>query len=644
MGNYRDYSNYGPMVINPDMYALGHFEYYRNPELDETKQIIMSFEDFLYRHIDENWKSRLRYKFYTNSMPIGRIRHNVKNPTEYWMTDCDIKKITYTRVDQFSVIVDVIIIADLEVYGEKEIDTAQQWYRVRIMTDFREADYKQGEIISVYDAKENYDGIPMSEHLVPYLTAEQMEREVIDLLNIYYKEALDNICKPDMYLLAERMGYTIEYARLSPNGVGEKGKTVFCDTEMVLYDQYGNEYVEFVKGKTILIDKQANLVYGHDTTEETIAHECIHIYEHHAFFGLQKMYADELGFVGLDINTLMYDNRSSEPVQWVECQARAMTLRLMMPIKSVAQKYNEFLDKNKKRTADFLQMQEYTLYDIADYFGVTKHAAKKRLLSLGLKFVRGILVYCDGKYIPNHMWAANTDYNTTYTIDRYSLAALCEADTMLKTILELEMFVYVEGHVCINEERFVKKVNGSYTLTKLGRYSIDSCCLAFERKYESAEYEYQYGALSRIDKRGMTTFVLGKDAISNVYDEAEIMQDIPRGLPEEFLETLEEHIEKSGYSVKDLADTTYLNSERIKNIRKGKVKFVSLEEVVALGIGLGLQPEEIYDLVDKSTDKKRNTFRHNAIYVLVRKYYLYTIDTINQALIALNEEPLTVPV
>ena len=402
--------------------------------------------------------------------------------------------------------------------------------------------------------------------------------------------------------------------------------------------------MDFVKGKTILIDKQANLVNGHDTTEETIAHECTHIYEHYPFFGLQKMYADELGFVGLDINKLMYDNKSSEPVQWVERQARAMTLRLMMPIKSVAEKYIEYLEKNKKRTSDFLQMQEYIICDIADYFGVTKQAAKKRLISLGLNFVRGILVYCDGKYVPNHMWAANTDRNTTYTIDKKSLAELCEADTKLKMILELEMFVYAEGHVCINEERFVKKENGSYTLTKLGRYCIGSCCLAFERKYETTEYEYQYGALSRIDKRGMTTFVLGKDAISNVYDEAEIMQDIPRGLPEEFIETLEEHIEKSGYSAKDLADTTYLNSERIKNIRKGKVKMVYFEEVVALGIGLGLQPEEIYDLVEKSTAKKRNTFRHNAIYVLVRKYYSYTIDTINQALIALNEEPLTAPV
>lgn len=122
------------------------------------------------------------------------------------------------------------------------------------------------------------------------------------------------------------------------------------------------------------------------------------------------------------------------------------------------------------------------------------------------------------------------------------------------------------------------------------------------------------------------------------------MQDIPRGLPEEFIETLEEHIEKSGYSAKDLADTTYLDRERIRKIRKGKVQFVSLEEVVALGIGLGLQPEEIYDLVEKSPDKKRNTFRHNAIYVLVRKYYFHTIDTINQALIALNEPPLTAPV
>ena len=100
-------------------------------------------------------------------------------------------------------------------------------------------------------------------------------------------------------------------------------------------------------------------------------------------------------------------------------------------------------------------------------------------------------------------------------------------------------------------------------------------------------------------------------------------------------------IKECGYSVNDLADTTYIDSERIKNIRRGKTKHISLEEVVALGLGLGLQPEEIYDLVEKSPVKKFNNKRHNIIYVLIRKYYMYPIDTFNQALLDLDEEPLT---
>ena len=641
MGDYRDYDNYGPMIVSPDYDESGDFTYYANPLWDNDRQAIMTFEEVYSQYSEKEITTRLNWEIYNKRLPFGRLRHTVRHPTSYWITDIYIKKITYTRIDQFSFVTDFIIIAAIDVIGMEEQDTARQWYRYRIITNFKDGFARYSESVSVYDPKKNHKGTPLSEYLVPYLKTEQMDSEIYDLLNIYYKEAFDTLCKPDMFLLVQRMGFTIRYARLSPTGTITKGKTVFDESEVLLYDDRGNAYVEIVDAKTILIDRDANIQNGYDSTEDTIAHEIIHIYEHYLFYGLQKVYSDSLGVVGLDIDKLSYDNRCSEPVEWIERQARAMTMRLRMPINTVAYKFAEFHKYNLLRTNDKLTVLELTVCDIASFFGVSKTSAKNRLLSIGVTDVRGVLVYCDGRYVPNHMWAADTDHNTTFTIDKKSLDILCESDTRLKMILELEMFVYAEGHVCINEERFVKKINGSYSLTKLGRCCIDRCCLAFERKYECVEYEYQYGALNHIDKRGMTAFVLGKDSISNVYDEAEIMQDIPRGLPEEFIETLEEHIEKSGYSAKDLADTTYIDSERIRKIRKRKVQFVSLEEVVALGIGLGLQPEQIYDLVDKSTDKKRNTFRHNVIYVLVRKYYMYPIDTINHALLDLNEEPLT---
>ena len=641
MGDYRDYDNYGPMIVSPDYDESGDFTYYANPLWDNDRQAIMTFEEVYSQYSEKEITTRLNWEIYNKRLPFGRLRHTVRHPTSYWITDIYIKKITYTRIDQFSFVTDFIIIAVIDVSGTDEQDTARQWYRYRIITNFKDEFARYSESFSVYDPKKNHKGTPLSEYLVPYLKTEQMDSEIYDLLNIYYKESFDTLCKPDMFLLAQRMGFTIRCARLSPTGTITKGKTVFDESEVLLYDDRGNAYVEIVDAKTILIDRYANIQNGYDSTEDTIAHEIIHIYEHYLFYGLQKVYSDSLGVVGLDIDKLSYDNRCSEPVEWIERQARAMTMRLRMPINTVAYKFAEFHKYNLLRTNDKLTVLELTVCDIASFFGVSKTSAKNRLLSIGVTDVRGVLVYCDGRYVPNHKWSRETAYNQTYTIDSAHLTEMCIFDPMIKALLDLELFVYAEGHVCFNDDRYITKTAGGYTLTEYAHFNIDKCCLLFERIYEKTEYGYQYGTLNRVDKRGMAAYTVGKDAINEVLEEVEYLQKIPRGLPEEFIATLDHHIKECGYSVNDLADTTYIDSERIKNIRRGKTKHISLEEVVALGLGLGLQPEEIYDLVEKSPVKKFNNKRHNIIYVLIRKYYMYPIDTFNQALLDLDEEPLT---
>ena len=45
MGDYRDYDNYGPMIVSPDYDESGDFTYYANPLWDNDRQAIMTFEE-----------------------------------------------------------------------------------------------------------------------------------------------------------------------------------------------------------------------------------------------------------------------------------------------------------------------------------------------------------------------------------------------------------------------------------------------------------------------------------------------------------------------------------------------------------------------------------------------------------------------
>lgn len=76
-------------------------------------------------------------------------------------------------------------------------------------------------------------------------------------------------------------------------------------------------------------------------------------------------------------------------------------------------------------------------------------------------------------------------------------------------------------------------------------------------------------------------------------------------------------------------------------MRVYKVKIVSFDEVILLGLGLGLQPEELDDLMEKSTAKFDRSERCSIVRVLYRKLYEYPVTTFNEALIACNQDPLS---
>ena len=128
---------------------------------------------------------------------------------------------------------------------------------------------------------------------------------------------------------------------------------------------------------------------------------------------------------------------------------------------------------------------------------------------------------------------------------------------------------------------------------------------------------------------------------ASILEEASIAKGIRRNLPDEFLETLEGYIRAHNISKNQLASVTTMDADRLSNIRRNKVKNITLEEVIVLGIGLGLQPEEIDDLVEKSPAKYDRSERCTIIRILTRRLYQYPVTTFNEAMIACGQEPLT---
>ena len=82
--------------------------------------------------------------------------------------------------------------------------------------------------------------------------------------------------------------------------------------------------------------------------------------------------------------------------------------------------------------------------------------------------------------------------------------------------------------------------------------------------------------------------------------EAKRVADILAEVPSSFCGTLDYHIKRRGYTNEKMEERTGISSRMIQNYRKKKDSNITLQSVLALCIGLNLQPAFSYDLILKA--------------------------------------------
>ena len=76
--------------------------------------------------------------------------------------------------------------------------------------------------------------------------------------------------------------------------------------------------------------------------------------------------------------------------------------------------------------------------------------------------------------------------------------------------------------------------------------------------------------------------------------------DILAEVPSSFCGTLDYHIKRRGYTNEKMEERTGISSRMIQDYRKKKDSNITLQSVLALCIGLNLQPAFSYDLILKA--------------------------------------------
>jgi len=125
----------------------------------------------------------------------------------------------------------------------------------------------------------------------------------------------------------------------------------------------------------------------------------VHAYYHKKAFLFAQLFNEDLHYIECNVDGTMNNAEFNTAAEWMEIQANALAPYILMPkepfilrTKELFQTYSMFVDSKLDYIQDIIR-------DLADTFGVTIYAAKKRLIDLGYEVAIGAFNWVDGHYV-----------------------------------------------------------------------------------------------------------------------------------------------------------------------------------------------------------------------------------------------------
>jgi transcriptional regulator with XRE-family HTH domain len=304
----------------------------------------------------------------------------------------------------------------------------------------------------------------------------------------------------------------------------------------------------------------------------------------------------------------------------MEWQANALAPKILIPARTGRAKFIEIYTTLSQSMPDLPNavLMEYTVKQFAEFFDVSEVAAKIRTIELGFDQAAGVLNYVDGKKCPPFSFAKGTlKKDQTFVIDWTNaiLAPLLAAD--LTDDIKEGRFLHVNGMMVINDPKYVTVQDEHAELTDYALAHADECCLVFDRttrlsdKYDDsfyricflcrdvdsksfveAKYNPREGNNEDVQKRAREMAI--------IKEEAKRVSEIMAILPSSFCGTLDYHVKRRKMTNEKLEERSGISSRMIQDYRNRMDAKPTLQRVLALCIGLNLQPAFSYDLITKA--------------------------------------------
>lgn len=589
---------------------------------------------------------------------------NVENPDEACLDLLELHTVKIKQSSDKWLYFDIIGIAQIEISEtikrERETDYIEQWFNISCKAKFdvllSDFSIEDKDVYSKYRlSKENN----LSQFLIPIINKEQLDDIAEGFLKKYYPDALEKPVQIPVWEISKKMGLNIKEVNISKT-CSVFGKIFFSDSITQYYDSEQNEFKELsVKRGTILVDPNVYFLRNLGCVNNTIIHECVHWELHKDFFDLQKIYNQELDAIDCLVEEPTKLQQNWTHYDWLEWQANSIAPRILMPKKQTQQKAEELIYQIKQLSPNLKKndLMRTLIDELASFFGVSKLAAKIRLIDIGYKDAIGINAYIDDHYI-QHYTFDHTSLKENQTFDISFSDALFEYATnvQFRNLLDTGKYIYVDNHFCINDPKYIKFDEHGYAqLTQYALSHLDECCLVFDIKvnwtygikhyqekvlYRNAvsntkiELKYVHNNQNdRVEKRAEEYIKIGQLA----KEDAEVVSN----LPSTFSGSLKSHMERIGMTIEQLAEKSLVGERTIQRMRNEDSYNPKLGTIVAVCVGLQLRPTLSMDLIQKAGYSFKMYLEEHIIYhFLINSHYLFSIYECNEILRANNCKPI----
>ena len=476
----------------------------------------------------------------------------------------------------------------------------------------------------------NDSGVKLDEYLVPVYKWDDIEEESENIIFHTISEGLSDAKWLQPGLFAERLGLNIVYLPLYKRP--RTASILFFGPGEVLTAADSEEKLEpipvKVNGNTIVLNTRKP---GQE--RDAIFHECFHYVEHRLFFQLQQLHNTDISYLAKwKPVELKKDERS--PIEWIEWQAHIGSQCLQMPKRLLRKRISDELSDMQKLDRHMGFKLQAAGRKLAKEFNVYNYQLRNRMIHVGFPAAKGALNFVEDDYITPFAFELGECHGSqTFVISPKEVADEYVRNEVFRELIDTGRYIYADGHVCLNEPQYVIRQGDRLHLTEWANAHVDQCCLRFVRNYIRDKHShYVFGQLNSDEEYNGRSLALSlQSSAENALKQAQEMSQVLLNLPGSFSGTLVAHMKRVGITRERLAEEAMMSGTMIKRMRTSE-RDLTLDQVIAVCIGLHIPPEYSFDLIEKAGFRLRNTPEHLIYKSILQTMYMEKLMNIQKLL------------